>query len=222
MDNMKFYELGRAVPDAAKKPINAGRLKGMTDINPMWRIKRLTEMFGACGIGWWYDITDKRIVCDEITNQKAAFVDILLFFKDPESGKDSHGIPGTGGSSFVAQEKNGPYLSDECFKMALTDAISVAAKALGIGADVYFQADRTKYTGKEDAPQPKMESVEDAAGYVLNFGKHNGKTLSELFKTDRSYLEYLYNGEKTDPIIKKGISILLQAAISNRRRAEDV
>ena len=52
MDNMKFYNMGRTVPDEAKKPISAGRLKGMTDINPMWRIKRLTEMFGACGIGW--------------------------------------------------------------------------------------------------------------------------------------------------------------------------
>ena len=24
-------------------------MKGMTNINAMWRIKRLTEMFGACG-----------------------------------------------------------------------------------------------------------------------------------------------------------------------------
>ena len=61
-------------------------------------------------------------------------------------------IYGTGGSSFVAQEKNGPYMSDECFKMALTDAISVAAKALGIGADVYFDQDRTKYSGDEGQP----------------------------------------------------------------------
>ena len=61
MNNMELYELGRQVPDEAKKPITAGRLKGFTDINPMWRIKRLTEMFGPCGIGWWYEITDKRM-----------------------------------------------------------------------------------------------------------------------------------------------------------------
>ena len=51
MDNMKIYETARVVPDNAKKAISAGRLKGMTDINPMWRIKKLTEMFGPCGIG---------------------------------------------------------------------------------------------------------------------------------------------------------------------------
>lgn len=216
MDNLHFYNLGREVPDVAKKPINAGRLKGMTDINPMWRIKRLTEMFGACGVGWWYEVTDKQIVFDELTKQKAAFVDILLFYKDPQSGKDSHGIYGTGGSSFVAQEKNGAYLSDECYKMALTDAISVAAKALGIGADVYFDKDRTKYTEQDEQQEVNMDTVEDAAGYALTFGKYSGKTLGELFKADRNYLQWLYDNEKTEPIIKKGISILLQAAISNR------
>lgn len=214
MDNMKFYNLGREVPDNAKKDIGAGRLKGMTDINPMWRIKRLTEMFGPCGIGWWYEITDKQIICDEITNQKAAFVDILLYYIDPESGHASHGIPGTGGSSFVAKESKGAYLSDECFKMALTDAISVAAKAIGIGADVYFDKDSTKYNTQEE-PQ-KMETVEDAAGYVLTFGKNKGKTLGDLFKTDRGYVEWLYDNEQTDPIIKKAIFILLQAVIRSR------
>lgn len=214
MDKMQFYELGRSVPDNAKKPINAGRLKGMTDINPMWRIKRLTEMFGACGVGWWYEITDKRIVSDETTNQKAAFVDILLYYVDPETGHNSHGIPGTGGASFVAQERNGAYMSDECFKMALTDAISVAAKALGVGADVYFDKDRTKYESEED--QTKMETVEDAAGYVLTFGQYKGKTLAEVFKTDRGYMQWLYDSDKTDPIIKTGITILLQAAIRSQ------
>lgn len=214
MENLKLYNSCREVPDNAKKKITGGRLNNMTDINPMWRIKTLTELFGACGIGWWYEITDKRIVSDEITNQKAAFVDILLFYKDPESGKDSHGIPGTGGSSFVAKEQRGHYMSDECFKMALTDAISVAAKALGVGADVYFDKDRTKYSKQEETV--KMESVEDAANYVLTFGKNNGKTLGELFKTDRGYIEWLHGSEQTDPIIKKGIEILLRAVIASR------
>lgn len=218
MDNLHFYNLGREVPDEAKKPISAGRLKGMTDINPMWRIKRLTEMFGPCGMGWWYEITEKHVISDDATKQRAAFVDILLFYKDPESGEVSRGIPGTGGSSFVAQERSGLYLSDECFKMALTDAISVAAKALGIGADVYFDKDRTKYTGQDEAPEAKMETVEDAAGYALTFGKYSGKTLGEIYKIDQNYLQWLFDNEKTDPVIKKGIGILWQA-VQNSRNA---
>lgn len=146
MNNMNLYEAARAVPQEALKTIQAGRLKGMSDINPMFRIKRLTEMFGPCGVGWWYEITRKEITFDEITNQKCAFVDINLYYTDPETGHDSHAIPGTGGASFVATERNGPYMSDECYKMALTDAISVAAKALGVAADVYYKNDRSKYT----------------------------------------------------------------------------
>lgn len=153
MDNMTLYEAARPVPDEAQKRIQAGRLKGMTDINPMWRIKRLTEMFGPCGVGWWYTIKDERIVDDAATKQRAAFVDIDLYYVF--EGKVSMPIPGTGGASFLSQERNGPYLSDECFKMALTDAISVAAKALGIGADVYYAKDRDKYSDNTEPRQPK-------------------------------------------------------------------
>lgn len=159
MENMKIYEAARGVPQEALKTIQAGRLKGMSDINPMFRIKRLTELFGPCGVGWWYEITGKEITFDEITNQKCAFVDINLYYTDPETGHDSHAIPGTGGASFVATERNGPYMSDECYKMALTDAISVAAKALGIAADVYYKNDRSKYTRDTVAAEPLPEDA---------------------------------------------------------------
>lgn len=164
---MHIYNLARTVPAEAKKPITAGRLKGFTDINPMWRIKRLTEMFGPCGIGWWYEITDKRIVEDDTTKQKAAFVDIMLYYKHPLNGEVSHGIPGTGGSALVAQERNGPYFSDEAFKMALTDAISVASKSLGLGADVYYEKDRSKYNNVPETPQtppPQQKPAENTDG----------------------------------------------------------
>ncbi len=151
MDNLTIYNEVRSVPDSAKRHIEAGRLKGKTDINPMWRIKALTEKFGPCGFGWKYVITDKRLE-QGANGEVAAFLDIDLFVK--ADGVWSDAIPGTGGSAFVAKEKNGPYTSDECFKMALTDAISVACKALGFGADVYWEADRSKY----DKPESKQEA----------------------------------------------------------------
>ena len=44
MDNLYIYNRARSVPEEAKKQITAGRLKGMTDINPLFRIKTLTEL----------------------------------------------------------------------------------------------------------------------------------------------------------------------------------
>ena len=57
MDNLKIYNSVREVPEEAKKLIQAGNIKGFTDINPMWRIKTLTEQFGPCGFGWYSEIT---------------------------------------------------------------------------------------------------------------------------------------------------------------------
>ena len=183
MDNMKIYEAARVVPQEALKTIQAGRLKGMSDINPMFRIKRLTEMFGPCGVGWWYEITRREITFDEITNQKCAFVDINLYYTDPETGHDSHAIPGTGGASFVATERNGPYMSDECYKMALTDAISVAAKALGVAADVYYKNDRSKYTKDTlETEQPPADGLQP--GEKMNLppaGSWNPKNAIGIF-----------------------------------------
>lgn len=174
-ENMRIYNQVRVVPQEAKREITAGRLKGKTDINPMWRIKALTEQFGICGIGWKYVITDKRLEAGA-DGEMSAFVDIDLFIKI--GGEWSEAIPGTGGSAFVAKERNGLYTSDECFKMALTDAISVACKALGFGADVYWQADATKYTPRENA-QPKAEpdviTVEQRKQLIAAWEEKHGK-----------------------------------------------
>jgi hypothetical protein len=154
MENLKYYLELKSVPQEALKEIQAGRLKGMSDINPMWRIKKLTEVFGMCGIGWKYIITEKRLEkgCND---QISAFVCIDLFVK--VNGEWSDAIQGLGGASFVANEKNGLYQSDECFKMALTDAIGISCKALGMAADVYFAKDRTKYDKAIATPEQSEE-----------------------------------------------------------------
>ena len=156
MDKMKIYNESRAVPEEAQKPIKGGRIGGMTNIEPMWRIKILTEMFGPCGDGWIYKITDKQMQTGA-NGEIAAFVDIELRYRIPSDTDAvvwSDAIPGTGGSMFVAKEKNGMHTSDECYKMALTDAISVACKSLGVGADIYYGNDPTKYDrAAESEPQ---------------------------------------------------------------------
>lgn len=171
-ENMTVYEKVRAVPPEALKPINGGRLKGMSDINPMWRIKMLTEMFGMCGVGWKTVITDRRLEKGH-GDEVVCFVDIHLFVK--VDGQWSEPIEGTGGSSFVTQEKNGVHTSDECFKMAYTDALSVACKSLGVAADVYFAKDRTKYSQQEDAAkQPEVTKGELKAKWIVLAGNEEG------------------------------------------------
>jgi hypothetical protein len=202
MENLKIYDQVREVPKEAKKDIQAGRLKGKTDINPMWRIKKLTEIFGVCGIGWKYVITKQWIEHggkDEI----AAFVNIDLFVKS--DGAWSEAIPGTGGSSFVANEKNGPYVSDECFKMALTDAISVSCKALGFGADVYWDKDSTKYdrAGNKSTSQSRTGQLATSNANTPNTSTEprtmaNNNQIMKCSACDDDITEKIYNYSKSN------------------------
>jgi len=174
MENLEIYNQIKEVPEEARKKIGGGRLKGMTDIKPMWRIQKLTEIFGVCGFGWKAPIKNKEII-EGANGEKIAIVDIDLYVKI--DGKWSDPIEGTGGSSFVAKESNGYYTSDECFKMAYTDAISVACKSLGMGADVYWgdskynkaegNKNKKNTTEKVDNLDKKITEKEATAIYAI-------------------------------------------------------
>ena len=200
MENLEIYNKLKEVPEEAQKKITGGRLNGMTDIKPMWRIEKLTEVFGICGIGWKTKIKNKEIL-DGANGEKIAIVDIDLYVKI--DGEWSDAIEGTGGSSFVTNETKGLYTSDECFKMAYTDAISVACKSLGMGADIYWGD--SKYN-----KQQEITTKEQAEQYKIKFGKHAGKTIKEIVENEKDYANWLYNNEKTDPIIKKCLNLMIE------------
>ena len=189
MNNLDIYNKYREVPKEAQKTIQGGRMKGKTDINPMWRIKALTEQFGPCGIGWYYVPIKKWLeACgDEI----AAFVDIELFVK--VDNEWSMPISGTGGSMLATKEKNGVFVSDECYKMATTDAISVACKQLGFGADIYWGADSSKYDARGEGKEGK--------GTMPAFSKHDelvGLFHKEIQRTGKSLKWFLDNSKVSD------------------------
>lgn len=158
-DNLRFYARNAEPPKEALKSFSGrGGFSG-TDISPMWRIKALTETFGPCGFGWRteasfrikeFSETDVRIFCD-----------LRLWVRDPETREWSAPIEGYGGNSVVSQRQGRPYVSDECYKMAETDALGSACKKLGIGAKVYWDTDRTKYTLEEDGSVTAEEVSEE-------------------------------------------------------------
>ena len=213
--NLSIYERVRCVPKEAKKEIEAGRLKGKHDINPMWRIKALTEVFGPAGFGWYTEIVRTWTEASE-SGEMAVFVDIHLFVK--KDGEWSKPIYGNGGNRLVANEKkyeNGqqvyvPFLDDDAYKKAYTDAISVAAKALGIGADVYFEKDVTKYDAPVQSAQSqpavvpalpaltsKSPSWKSAVAFTASL-KDDAETISKKIR-----LKYTISDEDLDLLLKQ-------------------
>ena len=155
---MDIYNAFRSVPQEAQKTIGAGKLKGFTDINPMWRLKMLTEHFGPCGFGWY--IEDEDHWKDVLGNEIGIFCKVTLKVKHPETGEWSAPIIGIGGSKLAGKGK-GDGIDDEAYKMAFTDAISIACKSLGMAADIYYANDRTKYNtyveSQKSLSAPKAE-----------------------------------------------------------------
>ena len=196
-NNLELYNLVRKVPENAQKEIKGGRLNGMTDINAQWRIEKLTQVFGPCGYGWKTKIVDMQLREGYNSEQKAFVVIELYVLKD---GKWSEPIMGIGGSTFVEKNNSGYYTNDECFKMAYTDAISVACKALGFGADIYWNTSDSKYSNNsnttskpttvtaEKASEAQLKMLNAVAGktdyFKLAAAEFGYKTSAEILKKD--------------------------------------
>lgn len=182
-DNLELYNNVRSVPKEAQKPIQAGRLKGMTDINPMWRIKVLTEQFGACGKGWYFDITETKVEYITDSEELVATVVGNLYVKYGDEW--SKPIFGIGGAKMASKERAGLYVDDECYKKASTDALSVACKNLGIGADVYWDKDTDKYIdSKKDNFNSEKPSTRKPAS--TSDSKASTESVDESTKKERA------------------------------------
>lgn len=158
MKHMEIYNKLAMVPQEATKPIEAGRLKGMTSISPMWRIKVMTETFGQCGVGWKLNFDETKVVNCETTGEELVIVKSALYTKN-ENGEWSEPVYGFGTSKLLAKEAHGMYFDPEAFKKAQTDAFGSAAKYLGVGGSVYLEEDNTHPAPEPVQPKLKYEPV---------------------------------------------------------------
>ena len=155
MENLKIYNTIKQPPREALRTIKGGRLSGMTDVNPQWRYKSMTELFGVCGVGWKYEVA--KLWNEPIEGgQVFAFAEVNVYVKIDDKWSDP--IPGVGGSMLVTKEQAGLHASDEGYKMAITDALSVAMKMLGMAGDIYAGLfDGTKYSATQPEARPQPE-----------------------------------------------------------------
>lgn len=207
MDKMNVYKQLATPPADALKTIGGGRLKNMTDIKPQWRIEKMTEVFGPCGIDWKYEIT-RQWTEDGCDGQKMCFCNVNLYFRDSD-GEYSDAIPGTGGNMLTAKEKNGLYSSDEAYKMALTDALSVAMKMIGMAADVYRGAGVDSKYAQQNAPKEKPVDKTSIMGDVISLIKNSGFDDATMTALRKQYTEVKTadQAEKFKAEVEKLISV---------------
>ena len=215
MENLQIYNKVKDVPDGAKKPISAGRLKGFTDINPMWRIKKMTEVFGPCGIGWTANIADVRID-DGASGEKS--ITIMVKVKIKQNDEWSEPLVGVGGSMLIAKESSGLRLDDEAYKKAYTDALSVAFKMLGVGASVYYEKDPDGKYEVENEPQPTIKRAYDNSQPKAKITRTEVEDKPKT--TPQSELEDFIKANKTKLSWQSFVAPLIQSKYEKRLPAE--
>jgi len=160
MNDMKEkFRLMARPPKEALRTIDFGKLKNKTDINPQWRIEALTDVFGLCGVGWYYEIMAIDYQDVQATGEKMVYVTVGIHVKQ-EDGTWSAPVIGIGGVFTIIKDKNGIHGNDEAFQMALTDAIGKAAKCVGIANDIYRGKYDSKY-GWRDEHEKEMRKITD-------------------------------------------------------------
>lgn len=196
MGNMETWNKLAKPPEWALKKIMAGRLKGKSDINPQWRYEAMTEEFGPCGFGWKYTI-DKCWVEDGAHGCKVVFAQVSLYVKMQSEWSDA--IVGIGGNQMVQIETAGLHSNDECYKMAVTDALSVACKMIGVGADVYKGLSDSKY-----ANQPSGKPMQPAGNpNTTRPGEKSKPWLNEDMPAFKKAKDAIADGSKTVKDIRK-------------------
>lgn len=78
------------------------------------------------------------------------------------------------------------------------------------------------YAG-EDLPEgEEITTKEQAENYIISFGKHSGKTLKEICDVDINYIDWLFNNEKTDQVIKQCITLITGKIETSQEEKEEI
>jgi len=181
-------------PATALKEIKSGRMAGKTDINPQWRYRAMTEVYGPCGIGWKWELV--KTWTEIAGNEVLSFAQVNVYVKHDQQWSEP--IPGIGGNKMISMESKGAHNSDECFKMATTDALSVALKFLGVASLIYEnQYHESKYqepdNKKPTTPQKPVLSPKE----LFEDRKKRASKTGHINIIDKTVAEFLTEVNKT-------------------------
>lgn len=151
-ENVTLWDsVSKTDPAHTKSFSRTGGFKG-TAIKPYWLMRRATEAFGPCGIGWgWEEVENKYVAgvwCSRVR---------LWYLLNHQRGV----IEQWGQTQMEGTNKNGPYVDEEAPKKAVTDAVTKCLSYLGFAGDVHMgMFDDTKYVDerrKEETAKSRNE-----------------------------------------------------------------
>lgn len=124
--------------------------------------------------------------------------------------------------------KEKKYVNQDPFTLANT-VLKMAKKRAQIDATLtiaslseVFTQDLEDFQEYLQTEQIETMTPEEAGQIKLTFGKFKGKTLGEIYRLNKNYLEWLVTQDRTDPIIKKAINIMFEAVKNLSQAKQEV
>lgn len=135
VEHMKIWNIANVTDPTHTRDVTIGRK--LTAIDSYYQIMRATQAFGPLGQGWGYD-ADMEIVTQ--CTPPLAVVTMKLWYIDPEEESYDPALR-IACPPIIASNKlssNDGKVDEECFKKAITDAITKSLSYLGFSADVFM------------------------------------------------------------------------------------
>ncbi|MFL0365344.1 hypothetical protein ACH0BF_20260 [Pseudobacillus sp. 179-B 2D1 NHS] len=171
---------------------------------------------GAEKIQMLFGVTSEYEVVERIQDYDKGFFAFTVccrIYKNDMKITEGVGHCNTREKKYVKQD---PYsMANTCLKMAKKRAQIDATLTIASLSELFTQdaEDMQGYLQKE---QIETMTPQDAGAIKLKFGKHKGKTLGEIYRSNKDYLEWLAGQDRTDAAIKKAIEIMF-AAVDEKR-----
>lgn len=180
-ENVKLWEAVCVTDPRQVKPITGKQYRGNSP-KPYWIVKRLTETFGPCGIGWGFSILSERMERLSETDVLSVATVRLWYVLDGKRGE----LEQIGQTKASYLSKEGKLVVDEdAPKKSVTDALVKCASYIGFAGDIFMGLwDDSKYVDwaaeqYADAEPPPQRMSEDGIALHLK-AFQAAKTLQSL------------------------------------------
>ncbi len=159
--NTALWDAVETTPPSKTKAITGKPYKG-TSPQPYYLIRKATEVFGPCGIGWGFTIIDERLE-DGSPNVRVHIARVRVWYEwNGKRGEVEH----VGQTVFCGSNKNGPFTDEDAPKKSVTDALVKALSLIGFAGDIFSgRYDDSKYVNSlvDEAAKPTQPAQDHLA-----------------------------------------------------------
>lgn len=200
-DNLALWQSVEKTPKDQTKAITGKSYSG-TSPKPHYLVRKATETFGPCGIGWGFQIVDERIE-EGAGGERLSIARVKVWYEwEGRRGEVEH----IGGTQFSGTRKSGqPFTDEDAPKKSVTDALVKALSMIGFAGDIFMgRYDDSKYVRELEA-----EARQEPAGNPASRGAGGGSSPAAPASANRE--------DPADTYVKTAI-----AAMNTARSAEDL